>query len=514
MDPTSESIETSLGQRPRRSHRARAVLTALAVAGPWASVIVALAATAAGAPATTRIVYEPYDESEVRAALQRPLQLEDCVRIALAGNLALRISQGDLRKAEAGYSASYAKFLPAFSLEGTRQEVEKLSTSTDSISTIHVPTTTYPQIMTAGIVQTLPTGATVNFSRDLRRDTPDRVLRLSMTQPLLRGAWPWIAWTPVNDASYEVQGQTRVLDDAKRQTALAATLAYYDVLTNREVMRVNADAVHADSELVRVSDAMFAGKVATRRDVLSARIRLSDDLATSVASRNDYELSLERLADILGLPPETQPTLADVQLKYAPVELDEPALVAMAVRDNPGIDAAEIAVRQGHLRLRASRNATLPSVDLNLTYTKTYREISSDGLPFEPSSWAAGVRMLYPLQRRDAVGAADVAQADLEQRSDRLENLRRQLTLQVRSAVRTVRSIAQEITSIEGAIAAAQDKVEFANAMFSLGRASNLDITDARQALVKSRTQYVRRIIAHRAQLGILESLTGQPLTP
>jgi len=56
--------------------------------------------------------------------------------------------------------------------------------------------------------------------------------------------------------------------------------------------------------------------------------------------------------------------------------------------------------------------------------------------------------------------------------------------------------------------------MQFATAMFNLGRASNLDITDARGDLVKARTQLVKKLVDYNSQLALLESLTGKPVGP
>ena len=53
-----------------------------------------------------------------------------------------------------------------------------------------------------------------------------------------------------------------------------------------------------------------------------------------------------------------------------------------------------------------------------------------------------------------------------------------------------------------------------ASAMFNLGRASNLDLTDAREALVKGRGDFVRKLADYHGQLAVLQSLTGRELMP
>jgi outer membrane protein TolC len=99
----------------------------------------------------------------------------------------------------------------------------------------------------------------------------------------------------------------------------------------------------------------------------------------------------------------------------------------------------------------------------------------------------------------------------LSQQEDNLLNLKRQLAMSVRSIIRNTYSSIEAINTLQRSIEAAEQKVEFSTTMFNLGRASNLDITDAQEALLKAQTQYVRELVDYHIQLALLESLTGQP---
>jgi outer membrane protein TolC len=46
-----------------------------------------------------------------------------------------------------------------------------------------------------------------------------------------------------------------------------------------------------------------------------------------------------------------------------------------------------------------------------------------------------------------------------------------------------------------------------------MGRASNLDITDAQEALLKAQQQRVSKLVDYHTELALLESLTGRPLS-
>ena len=175
--------------------------------------------------------------------------------------------------------------------------------------------------------------------------------------------------------------------------------------------------------------------------------------------------------------------------------------------------SAELAVKRSRLDLTVAQNSRLPQVDLKASYFNDYGESINSGEIGRGTGWQASVNLAYPLFDRSAEGETISRRAELGQAQDRLKLLERQLTLRVREIVRTVRTSAAEVTSIQQTIDAADDKLQFATAMFNLGRASNLDITDARTDLVKAQTQMVKKLVDYNAQLALLESLTGEPVT-
>jgi HAE1 family hydrophobic/amphiphilic exporter-1 len=313
-------------------------------------------------------------------------------------------------------------------------------------------------------------------------------------------------------SSYDEKAREADLLDLERQTVFSVKVAYYNVVRDVELLRVNRATLDADSLLVEASNAMVEAKVASRRDVLSARIRLADDASTVVVSERDAQTSLDALKDVMGIPLETEIAIADTALNAKFVTLDEPKLVRQVIDHHPSMRSAEFAVRHSQLDLIVAQNSRLPQVDLKASYFNNFGALPAASSIDRGTGWVASVNLLYPLFDRSAEGEAILRHAELDQAQDRLKQLERQLTLRVREIVRTVRSSAEEVRSIQQTIDASDDKLQFATAMFNLGRASNLDITDARSDLVKARTQMVKKLVDYNAQLALLESLTGEPV--
>jgi len=474
--------------------------------------------------------YKSYGETEIAEALQRPLRLEDCIGIALRKNLSLRQSEGDVRRAEASHSGSYGKFLPVFSLTGSRENSSlQAKDFTDTLETqlIWVDRRFDNQSALSGRMNLYtPIGASFQVTSDFFRaasspvgddlvNSGNRGYSVKFTQPLLRGAGTTVARSDVISTGYDREVQERNLYIEKLQTVLAVRRAYYDAISKRELVKVNQAAVNSDSILVQSSQALILAKLASRRDVLSAEIRFADDRAALIKSQNEFELSLDALKEILGIPIELPIVLDEGGLEYAPVTLDENALIGMALEISPSIQNAQTGIKRSRLERSLTKNTLLPQLDVAVSYSS---DLELDPFKREDdlrtAGWQASVSLNYAFLNREAAASAENAEIAVRQQEDRLLELQRRLVVNIRDIVRSVYTASEEISAIKRGIELAQSKFDFATAMFNLGRASNIDITDAQEFLLKSQTQYLRKLVEYNTQLALLESLTGQPVTP
>lgn len=476
--------------------------------------------------------YKTYSETEIAEALQRPLTLEDCIGIALRKNISLQQSNLDVRRAEALRAGSYGRFLPVFSLTGSRENSSLQTRGFADSDTLQQQLLWFDrkfdnQSAISGRVSLYtPIGASLQATGDFLRsatapvdddliNSDNRQYSFRLTQPLLRGAGPTVARSDLINTGYELEIQERNLFIDKLQTVFSVRRAYYDALSKRELMKVNQAAVNSDSILIESSQALILAKLASRRDVLSAEIRFADDRAALIRSQNDFQLSLDGLKEVLGLPIDLAINLDERGLDYVPITLDENALIASALQTSPAIQNALVGIKRSRLQRSLTKNSVLPQLDLSLTYSS---DLTFDRFKREDDErtggWQASVSLSYAFLSREASASAENAEIALRQQEDRLLELQRRLVINIRDIVRGVYTAAEEINAITRGIELAQDKFDFASTMFNLGRASNIDITDAQEFLLKAQTQYFRKLVEFNTQLALLETLTGRPVRP
>ena len=469
------------------------------------------------AVAASDLPYKNYNADKIKTALGRPLTLEDCIGIALTMNISLSVAAEEFRKAQKSVSASNGAFFPVFTIDGSKERSEKETKELDTTTVKNFKNS----VVTGRVEQTLFTGASLSASAELKTDvdsrsrgdlsqTENRDYAFSLTQPILRDAWPTVARSVVTTARHEQEKQGKEYYNQQLQTIFETKKAYYDVLLQQELVKVSLAAIQRDSTLYKVSRAKVKAKIATRRDVLSAEIQLANDRTTWIKSQTDYESSLDILKEVMGLPIELLVELSDATLGYEAVTIRDADVVRLMLKNNPTIHSAEITILNSKLQAKIAKNQLLPQLDLTATYSDNFE--SNEDADITSTGWNAAVTVSYPFLNREAGANAEIARLTVTQEEDRLLVLKRQITRECRGIIRTIYSNIEEIKSLQRSIEAAEQKVSFATSMFNLGRASNLDVTDSQEDLLNAQTQYITKLVDYNVQLALLESLTGKSI--
>ena len=260
----------------------------------------------------------------------------------------------------------------------------------------------------------------------------------------------------IKTARYDRRMKERQLLNTVYQTIFAVKSAFYEVLYQRELIRVNRSALERDSTLVVASESKVIAKLATRRDVLSAEIQLASDKASLIKSQSEYELALDALKEVMGLPIEMPVVLVGVELSYAPVSLHEEHLLRHALQNNPALHDAEAGVDRSELQLKVAKNQRLPQLDLIAAYNGSFEKDTDQNIGIYTTGFVAAVSLNYPFLNREAAANAETAEIAVWQQQDHLLNLKRQLTLSVRSIVRSTHSSIEAINTLKRTIEAAQ----------------------------------------------------------
>ncbi|MFP4308421.1 MAG: TolC family protein [Desulfococcaceae bacterium] len=159
------------------------------------------------------------------------------------------------------------------------------------------------------------------------------------------------------------------LDRKTVENALVASVirAYYDALAARGFIQIAEESVQTVDKQLEIMRARLEGGGALKSDVLSLEVRKAESEEERVRRRNGYRLALNALANVMGVPPEPPPALAENgRLEMAMP--DAAAGLDYALANRPDLRRIRERVRQSRMGVDAARAGYLPTVDLHAQY--------------------------------------------------------------------------------------------------------------------------------------------------
>ena len=271
------------------------------------------------------------------------------------------------------------------------------------------------QTATLGVSDTLPTGGRLSISSILagtRTDDPgfldddgaflfDSSVRVSLTQPLLRGAGYEVSHDSLTQGVRDVIDAIRAFELFRQDFSIRVAGAYYGLVSQKTRL--------ANDEQ-NYQDAMFDRKKAQALrlvdrnqddDVFLARRREIEAEDALLVSRTDYELALDDFKILLGLPTATDLSIVDAKPDFAPVRIQAASAVEVAHHNRLDLHTVRDQVADAERRVRVAQNGLLPDFDLSVDFGLA-DEKAAPIRNVSPSRWSTsvGFSLELPVNRK------------------------------------------------------------------------------------------------------------------
>lgn len=459
----------------------------------------------------------------VADARQRQLDLEEAVLIALQHNLSLEIARLDVRAQEHEVPATRARFhpTPGFTFLATQERtVDRLLFSSDARPEQRGTESVDTRFGQAFVRQELPTGAEMVVATDLFREQerhfPDGYeggAQLELRQPLMRGGRIYVATREIQDAEFDLGVLEAELRAQILRVTADATQAYYNTVLAARLIDVSEQAVERDRGLISASEALFQAGRGSKRDVVSAEIRLSDDLAALATRRGELGRAQLALRDVLGLPIGEPLIPAELSVPFHPVEFRLDHWISHALENRPEIQSVLVRMEQSALNVQVAANAVLPKLDAVGLFRRHDFGLSSRKVwGFDSQTWAAGIEFEIPfgsVAARERLQSARIQHRRVERE---LESVGRAIEIEVRSEEIGLRENLANLRAQAAKVEQARSKLEIARVRFERGLANNLDITDSQVDLVDAESALLSAAVDYTNGLARLEASVAGPL--
>ncbi|MEY4690604.1 MAG: hypothetical protein RIT19_929 [Verrucomicrobiota bacterium] len=415
-----------------------------------------------------------------------PLTLDQALEHALAHNVALAKGRTELEEAQGLSIQQRSARLPRLATTGTYQQLDEGRIERVQFDAAQPATPFFNnQSWNANLVVTQPIFAGGRY-RSLARSS-----RLTREAAL---------------ASYQA---------LVANTLLEVRIAYSDVLLAVEQIGVQeASKRLLEQELETARRSLEAGTV-PRFNVLRAEVELANALPPLIRARNQERIARNTLAVLLGcdVPADSG---VEVPLKIADTLRAEPFEIAVGTALNsawlrrPEIKAAQASARIRHEEVLQNRADLMPSLSGTAGYGVQNRNFIRD-LDRTLDGWTVGVQanwMLFDFGQTRA--KVDMARAREERARLEIEDVRRRIELEVRTAFSLFMESKEVLVSQTRVIERAEEAVRLVTARAEAGSSTQLDVLSAQTALKLSRTQHSQALRDYTVAKARLERSMGE----
>jgi len=408
-------------------------------------------------------------------AIERTVTLEEAVALALRMSPAMIQREGAVATAESGERTALGAFLPTLSLSsGTSRSS---STRFDPTNNITV------------------NGSSASFNAGLSSgielfDAGRRFAQRAQAQATTRSA-------------------EAALIQQRFQVALQARQSYFAVIRADETIRSQTAAVERAEQQLRASTERLSVGSATRSDSLRAQLELIQARHALLSAGNQRRAAMYSLGAMIGLDGAVTTDPA-TPTEPRPLSLADQELVAIAVEQSPAVRTALASFEQQNAAVRVARTQYFPTMRASGGMSWSNDEFGLDG---GRRSWNTGLSLSYNLfngfSREDANERARVNARNAQYT---LDDARRQVRAEVRTAIDALRLAEQQIEIAREAVRVAQEDLRVQQTRYTLGASTILDQIASQAALRGSELILISARYDYLVARAELEALVGREL--
>lgn len=296
---------------------------------------------------------------------------------------------------------------------------------------------------------------------------------------------------------------------------LSVRTAFLNVLLTREQIKVQESNLELLQQQLKTTNDRFEAGTVSSFERLRAEVAVANAKVPLITARNDYRLAIESLRHALGFTTNNNEFLRKIPdfvgtLDYTPVNFDLQSAFAAAHTSRPDLQRLEKLTAAREQLVTAARSEYFP--DLAIVGGYDMRKGPTNRLMDSRDGLFVGLQSQWAIfDGRATAGRVAQARSLLEQ--TRLTYSEAQLAAEVE--VRRAFSSWQQATELADAsqkvVAQAEEAVRLANARYSAGTSTQLDVLQVQVELTTARTNQIQAYYNYNVAVAALRRAMGLP---
>ena len=375
--------------------------------------------------------------------------------------------------------------------------------------------------LSVGGSQFLYTGGTLSLSTSATRswvegvDPVDPVadggFSASFSQPLLRGAGHDIAFESLTQAERNLLYSARNFELFRQSFVIQISQKFFGLLSQEKQLVNTQENIDGQQFAYDQAKALFRIGTGSSLDVFRAEQALLVAQNSRLNSIQQFLLAVDNFKIDLGISTDTEIELEGEFPVVTAFELDPDQAVLAALNNRLDMRTTRDQLEDARRRLDLARNGLLPSLGLTVGYSSfADPQIDFGDLDFaDDEAYSVGVALELPFDRLSRRNSFRNSEISLDQALRTLDQQEDEISIEVRSSLRTLEQLRFQIEIGEKTIESFSFTVEKAEIDQLRGLGTNRDVVEAKNSLTESKNDQLDRIVDHEIQLLRLQNQLG-----
>jgi len=425
---------------------------------------------------------------------QSTLTLQDCRKLAIENNKALKIASEQEQVARYQKKEALMQYFPKLSFSGAYLHLHDkmhLISKSSIPSSLQIPDLT-------GMGLPIP-GLEIPIEEPVR----DQIYKMgeidlrnvwtggfSLTQPIFAGG-KIVAYNDV--ASYAKELAETMKETKMTDVIIEVDEVYWQVVSLVNKQQLAESYVNLMKKMDSDIENMEKEGVATKADRLSVSVKLNEAEMTLTKANNGVSLSKMLLCEVCGLDMNENIKLADEQIETVPVEENGTIIPDMNTiwADRTEIKSLELGTKIYRKKEAIVRADMLPTVGLTLGYNWLNPNLE-DGVRHKfGGMFYGGVLVSVPLNFISGSAKVNAAKAETNIKRFELEEAKEKIKLQVTQSNYKLTEAYKQLKAAHKNTEKADENLRYANVGFEEGVIAASDVMAAHTAWVAAHSELI-----------------------
>lgn len=301
-----------------------------------------------------------------------------------------------------------------------------------------------------------------------------------------------------------------VINDA----LLQVRVSFYRVLLAREQIKVAESNLELLRQQLKTATDRFEAGTVSSFEKLRAEVAVANAKVPLITATNDFRLAIEALRQALGFTTNTPEYARKVpeflgSLEFTPVKFDLQAAFESARVNRPDLERLARLADSRAESVTTAASTRYPNVAAFGGYT--YRKGPTNSFNDSNHGWLVGVQSQWDIfDGRATAGRVAQAKSVLEQTKLSLDEARLAVDVEVRRAHSQWQQATELAEASARVVEQATESVRLANARYTAGTGTQLDVLTAQTDLTTARNNEIQAHYGYNVAVAALRKAMGQ----